>query len=161
MAHRFNRIVLACAVVGLFIFLAATVIGVVFRFGFGVGHVMLQDIQLYAFTFFVPIAILYAALSEKHVRAELPLFRSERYINGKIVQTIFVVVPTAFISVLIVPVILLAWQSLEGSAEPAGLGGYFLVKSVLPIVFLLIAINAAKMSWVGNSSAPQTRNHQD
>lgn len=156
MASAYHRFILRCASLGLLVFLGVTFLSVTLRFGFNAGYVVLDDLQRYAFTTFVPFAILYAALKNKHVRADIPLFKKNRYLQGRLVPLLFVVLPCAVLALLFLPVVLLAWQSLEGSSEPQGLGGYFLVKTVLPIVFGLIAFNGVLMVRAGQGFGSQT-----
>ncbi len=145
MGKGFHTFIFRVAVLALFVFFFVTFASVLLRFVFDAGHVALADLQRYSIGVFVSLGILYAALKNTHVRADLRLFENFRFFESRPGQIAFVVLPCIFLALVFVPVVLLAWQSFEGSSEPEGIGGYFLVKTLFPIALLLIGLNALLM----------------
>lgn len=134
MRHRF-RFLEGLALAALAAFFLAGVAIIVLRFGFSAGFTWLQDVQFYAFAVLVPLAIAWASVARLHVKAEIGLFR----LNGRIVTLLFCFLPALTVFGLSLPFVVLSWRSLEGSAEFDGLSGLFLVKTMLPIAFAIIA----------------------
>jgi len=116
-------------------------VNVLLRFGFTTGSVKLQDLQFYLFAVFVPFSIVLAFKSDKHVRAGL--IDKEKASRKRILMVDRIEIALGVFSFCVIffyslPGVISSWTVLEGSAEPEGLGGYFLVRTALPIICLLI-----------------------
>lgn len=124
---------------GLIVLFAGSVLmGAILRYGFDAGYVQLQDLTAYTFSVLVLVSIAVAFFSHNHVKVNLPSAlnnmlgdRRFRYIGA---LGFFAI---AFLSL---PTVLLSWSLWEGSKEPGGLGGVFLIKSFLPVSFVIIGI---------------------
>lgn len=136
----FNVVARACKYL-LLAFISVATLNVFLRFGFNAGSVKLQDLLLYCFAVFVPLSIALGFTSDKHVRAGS--FDKEPTSSNRIALVGLVEIGLGIFSfsallIFSLPGVASSWAVLEGSAEPDGLGGYFLVRTVLPVMCILI-----------------------
>ena len=125
------------------LFFAAILISALLRYLFSFGHVMLIDLAQYSFSALVMIAVLVAFIRNKHVRvrSEMNLLRRVKFHTlgffdrGLLPAGVFFA-----LAALSIPGVLRSWVLLEGSTEPGGLDGYFLIKSILPIVLVMVGL---------------------
>ncbi|MEM9279130.1 MAG: TRAP transporter small permease subunit [Pseudomonadota bacterium] len=122
----------------------ATVISAAFlRYGFSTGSVKIDDLQHYAFGALILFSIAAAFWSERHVKVEVFDIAKNRSIGERYRQfwlILLVFFPFGLLVFLSVPDVLSSWQSLEGSAEPNGLGGLFLLKTLFPFAAVLMVV---------------------
>lgn len=129
-----------CSVL-LALLVAALFLNVILRFGFSAGSVKLQDLQSYLFAIVCTLAIAFACFSNKHVRAG---FKDNKQTSSqqKNTQIWFEAFLGLFSFILIffysLPSVVSSWHTLEGSAQPDGLGGFFLVRTSLVILCVLV-----------------------
>lgn len=111
-------------------------VNVVLRYGFGWGSIKLQDLAAYAFAVFLITSLPVTLARGGHVRVEVV---SERLSPGylRAADTVALVL---FLIPLFGLIIWAGWSDLrfvwsvrEGSVTPGGLGGLWLVKTVLPV----------------------------
>jgi len=115
---------------------------VLLRFGLNTGFVKLQDFQAYIFAALIMLAIAFACAANKHVRAGL-FSENERPVSSKfkaLLESLLGLFSFAVILVYSMPGVIASWQNLEGSTEPDGLGGYFLVRTALPVLCALAIV---------------------
>lgn len=130
------KIISAFSIVLLLVFVSAVFSSTLLRYAFDAGSVKLQDLIGYAFGALVLLSVLVAFFKNAHVRVD--------FIQAmqKLFDTRFARISSSLafviIAILSLPAVGLSWSFLEGSREPNGLGGFFLVKSLLPISFGLI-----------------------
>lgn len=125
------------------VFSATILASALLRYLFSFGHVMLNDLAQYSFAALVMLAVLIAFIGNKHVRVRsmMRLLKRVRFCTlgffdrGLLPALVFFV-----LAALSIPGVLRSWVLLEGSTEPNGLDGYFLIKSILPIVLVLIGL---------------------
>lgn len=118
-------------------------VNVLLRFGFNAGSVKLQDFQSYVFAALIPLSIAFAFSGNKHIRAGVV-----KKADGKATQSLltrwseFALGLISFITILAysLPGVVSSWAIFEGSTEPEGLGGYFLVRTTLPVVCFIILV---------------------
>lgn len=109
---------------------------VVLRYGFGVGHIQLQDIAVYAFAVFVIFAVPVGMARDAHVRVEV---FSERMPPGyrraaDAVALVLFLIPVFGLTIWAYwPEITYSWAIREASRETGGLRGLFVVKTALPL----------------------------
>ncbi len=118
---------------------------VLLRYIYDVGFLKLHDFALYSFSILVVMSIIYTYSRNNHVRVDV--FREKQ--NPKMQQLVDVIsiflflIPFFFLTLYWVwPDIIYAWQIMEGSRETGGLPGLFLVKSSLPLMCVLMIIQA-------------------
>ena len=130
-------------------------VNVVLRYGFGSGSIGLQDLAAYAFAVLVILSVPLCHARGGHVRVEVI---SER-------------LPAAYLpradalawALFLVPVfglivwagwgdVVFSWSIREGSTNPGGLGGQYLVKAVLPIAAVLIAVQGLAVLLRGRTA---------
>lgn len=128
----------AIGVLLLCVFVFCIFLTTLLRYVFDAGFVKLNDIVGYSFSALVLVSILVAFFKNKHVKVDF--MSSMRAIFEGWFARIFSALPFFVIAFLALPTVSFSWQLLEGSQEPDGLGGYFLIKTLLPIIFCLIAL---------------------
>jgi len=131
----------------LLILLALSEISIVLlRYIYGVGYLKLQDLALYSFSALVILSVVYSFGCNVHVRVDI--FREKHSHKTKriidILAIIFCLYPLFTITLYWVwPDIVYAWSIYEGSRETGGLAGLFLVKSLLPVVCVLMIVQGS------------------
>ena len=120
----------------------AVIISAAARYFLSTGSVKLDDIQHYSFGSLILLAIVVAFWSEKHVKIELVQSKLTSNAFQMIWAVLLVCIPMILIVIVSVPAVRLSWINLEGSAEPGGLGGVFLLKTLLPVCGLLFIYGA-------------------
>jgi len=121
------------------------------RFGFNAGSIKLQDLQSYLFAVFVLLAIVYATIGNKHVRAGFGMDETDRKSVSKTVALLEVVLGIFSFTLIFfysISGVISSWIIFEGSTEPDGLGGYFLVRTMLPVVCVLIVLFLLRRVWL-------------
>ena len=115
---------------------------VVLRFIFDAGLIVLQDLQAYLFAALVFLSVPLAHVQGKHVRAQLTdkestdsAFKGERF---RVLELVLAVGTFLVVLLYSLPDIFASWASQEGSRELGGLGGYFLVRTLLPVMCVLM-----------------------
>ncbi len=119
-------------------FVVSVFSGSVLRYWFDAGSVKLEDFIGYSFAALVLLSVLIAFMANAHVRVNID-FTFKRLFHSRVAR-ILAAFPFAAIAYLASRSVGFSWTILEGSNELNGLGGYFLVKTLLPITFVLIAV---------------------
>jgi len=119
---------------------------VILRYIYGVGFLKLHDIVLYSFSALVILSIVYSFGCNTHVRVDV--LRDKHCHNTKRLidcfSILFCLYPLfSFILYWVWPDITYAWSIFEGSRETGGLAGLFLVKSLLPLVAVLMLVQGS------------------
>lgn len=122
-----------------------TCVVVVVRYVFNLGSIALQEAVLYLHGCVFMLALAYTLHHRGHVRVDVlsqhfsPTVRAGIEIAG----TLLFLVPFAlFILVTSLDYVAFSWRLLEGSAQPGGLPGVFLVKSLIPLSAALLLLQA-------------------
>lgn len=128
----------ACAV------LTGSILGIVIlRFGFNIGFIMLQNLAGYAFAVLMILTLPYCLRRDGHVRVEV---LSERMPAGygraaDLVALVLFLIPVFGLMVWAwLPDLAYSWKIREGSVETGGLGGVFLVKTMLAFSGVLMIL---------------------
>jgi len=116
---------------------------VVLRYGFGAGAIEMQDLAAYAFAVFLILSVPLCHARGGHVRVEviaehLPrtyLPRADAVAWALFLAPVFGLIVWAGWGDVV-----FSWSIHEGSTNPGGLGGQYLVKAVLPIAAVLMAV---------------------
>lgn len=128
----------ACAV------LTGSVLGVVIlRFAFDTGFLRLQNLAGYAFAVLMILSLPYCLRRDGHVRVE---FLSERLPAGYgraadlVALVVFLIPVFGLLAWAWMPDLIYSWRIFEGNIETGGLGGVFLIKSMLPLAAALMIL---------------------
>ncbi|MCV2892803.1 TRAP transporter small permease subunit [Lentibacter sp. XHP0401] len=124
--------------------LAGAVLGtVILRFGFDTGFVRLQNLAGYAFAVSMILSLPFCLRRGGHVRVEV---LSERMPAGYVravdmAALVLFLIPVFGLMVWAwLPDLAYSWKILEGAIETGGLGGVFLVKTMLPFAGVLMIL---------------------
>lgn len=143
-----------CAGAGIVLVLMV-LFNVVLRYGFGVGSIKLQDLASYAFAVFLITSLPVCLARGGHVRVEVLSERlSPAYLRraDSVALVLFLIPLFGLIIHAGWGDLVYSWRVAEGSSTPGGLGGQYLVKTVLPVAAgLMIAQGVAAIL------APQRR----
>lgn len=144
-----------CGAAGL-VLVVMVLVNVVLRYGFGMGSIKFQDLSGYAFAVFLITSLPVCLARGGHVRVEV---FSERMPDGYL-RGADAVALVVFLIPLFGVIIWAGWADLayswrigEGSSTPGGLGGQYLVKTVLPVAAALMILQGLAVVI-----APSTRN---
>ena len=131
----------AACLFSMMIFALSMLANVLLRYLMDLGFVWLQDLQAYSFFVLVVTAIPVAFLADRHVRLEyeIPLLPLPA---RSAAADFFAVVSSALFCVLTTRDVVQSWLVLEGSLEPGGLPGFFVIKTFLPVSFLVLLLIA-------------------
>lgn len=119
-------------------FVVSIFTAVTMRYGFDLGFVKLQDFTAYAFGVLVMMCVYVAFFKDAHVRVNFTSFMKPSFDTTfckAITGAVYIIV-----AVLSLFSVAFSWSIFEGSKEPDGLAGFFLVKTMLPISFFLISL---------------------
>lgn len=149
---------LLCGAAGLLL-AAMILLNVVLRYGFGAGSIKLQDLAAYAFAVFLILSLPVCLARGGHVRVEV---FSERMPPGylRLADAVALVLFLIPVFGLIVWAgwndIAYAWRIREGSVTPGGLGGLYLVKTVLPLAAVLMIVQGLMAVLVPRATGENT-----
>lgn len=121
----------------------ATVVVVIARYGFGIGAVPLQEAVVYMHAIVFMLAIGYTLREGEHVRVDIVYQRFGP--RGRaiidLIGTVFFLAPVAgFIFWTSLDYVSLSWRMGEGSAEPGGLPGVYVLKTLIPVMAALLLV---------------------
>ncbi|WP_281984922.1 TRAP transporter small permease subunit [Thalassorhabdomicrobium marinisediminis] len=116
---------------------------VILRFGFDTGFVKLQNLAGYSFAVLLILSLPYCLRRGGHVRVEV---LSERLPAGYgrvadwVALALFIVPVFGLLVWAWLPDLAYSWRIREGAIETGGLGGIFLIKSMLPLAGALMIL---------------------
>jgi TRAP-type mannitol/chloroaromatic compound transport system permease small subunit len=122
-----------------------TVTIVILRYGFNLGWIALQESVLYMHACVFMLGSAYTLQHKGHVRVDI--FYQKCSLKTQIwvdlFGTLFLLYPTViFIFWISLPYVESSWALFESSREPGGLPGVFLIKTLIPLMALLLFIQA-------------------
>lgn len=120
-----------------------TTLIVLLRFGFDWSAIAVQESVMYLHAFALMLVIPWALQTEDHVRVDIFYRRmrpmSQHWVN--IVGAIVCLLPFCIYStVTALPFVVDSWTILEDSPQANGIPALFILKSIIPIGFALLAI---------------------
>ncbi len=143
LARALDRATLVlCGAAGL-VLVIMVLVNVVLRYGFGTGSIAMQDLAAYAFAVFLITSLPVCLARGGHVRVEV---FSERMGPGylRAADTVALVIFLIPLFALIIWAgwsdLLYSWRVRQGSVTPGGLGGLYMVKTVLPVSAALMIV---------------------
>lgn len=134
----FPRLILLVSIGLLVCFVGAVGFASLARYGFSAGSVKLDDFINYTFAILIVLSVLVAFFKNAHVRVNM--FSGWRSTFEKPLFRVLCALPFVAIAYLSLPAVQFSWSIFEGSREANGLGGLFLVKTIVPISFLAMAV---------------------
>ena len=116
---------------------------VLMRYLFNIGAIPLQESVMYLHGVLFMLGIPYGLSQDTHVRVDLLYSRlgeaQQRYID--IAGHLLFLIPVAlFIFITSLPYVAASWRVLEGSAEVGGIPGVFLLKTLIPVMAVLLFV---------------------
>jgi TRAP-type mannitol/chloroaromatic compound transport system permease small subunit len=134
-------------------------VNVVLRYGFGTGSIRMQDLASYAFAVFLITSLPVCLARGGHVRVEV--FSEQmgpRYIRGAdaVALVVFLIPLFGLIVWAGWGDLVSSWRVREGSVTPGGLGGLYLVKTVLPVAAVLMIVQGIAAVLAPPRPAPIT-----
>jgi len=117
------------------------------RYFFSTGSIALQELEWHLFDVVIMFGIAYTLNQSSHVRVDI-FYASYSEKTKKIVDVIaslFFILPFSFLIIYIgVDFVTMSYAQNEMSSNPGGLEYRFLVKSLLPLSFVFLALQAFK-----------------
>jgi TRAP-type mannitol/chloroaromatic compound transport system permease small subunit len=120
-----------------------TTYDVVMRYVFRSSFVFVQELEWHLFAVLFLLAAGYAHLKNDHVRVDIFYARMSRRAQAlvDVIGGLFFLFPSCFLIVFTsIPFIRASVAVLEGSPDPGGLPGRFLLKMAIPLGFSLLAL---------------------
>ena len=115
------------------------------RYLFSTGSIALQELEWHLFDVVIMFGIAYTLNQSSHVRVDI-FYNSFSQKTKKIINTIaslFFILPFSFLIIYIgVEFVSLSYIQNEASSNPGGLEYRYLVKSLLPLSFAFLALQA-------------------
>lgn len=138
---------------------------VVLRYVFNEGSIKLQESVIYLHSMVFLLGAAYTLKHDGHVRVDV-FYRGMSPRRRALVDALGVVLlllPTCgFILVISLPYVAESWRLLEGSREPGGLPGVFLLKTLIPLAMALLMLQGvgllanALRRWRRGDDVPET-----
>lgn len=147
-----------------------TFVVVVLRYVFDFGRIWIQESYLWMHAVIFMLGAAWTLQEEGHVRVDI--FYHKLSGHGRcwvnLLGVLFLLTPTCgFILWASFPYVITSWQLLEGSRETGGIPAVFLLKTVMPLMALLLLMQGFSIvihSWVkltGQKSLPVRESSDD
>ena len=125
------------------VMMACLTLVVLLRYGFSMNLIPLQELVIYCHATVFMLGIAYTLQTDGHVRVDIFYRRFNRrqqaWVNS-LGTLVFLLPLCVFIFLVSGDFVLQSWQVRESSAEPGGLPGLFLLKSLIPAMALLLTV---------------------
>ena len=167
-AHFLDQIVarLGRATAWLTLLLVLLVAGdVLFRYVWHVSSGAEQEFEWHVLAVIALIGASYTLQQGEHVRVDIFYQRFsprlKRWLD--ILMPALVIVPTMlFIAALSLKFVSMSWEIAEGSPDPGGLPGRYLIKAFVPLGFFLVALQGIAMTLYGITqlNKPEQAEHE-
>ncbi len=133
-----------------FAMVIVTFLVVVLRYAFDIGFIALQESITFMHAMLFMLGAAYTLRHEGHVRVDIfyRCFGERGRAWVDLLGVLLLLLPvTLFISWVSWDYVAPSWEQLEGSREAGGLPGVFLLKSVIPLMALLLLLQGVAMGW--------------
>lgn len=117
------------------------------RYLFSTGSIALQELEWHIFDVIILFGIAYTLRENAHVRVDIfyASYSAKTKAIINIVSSLFFILPFSFLIIYIgVEFVALSFSQNEASSNPGGLEYRFLVKSLLPLSFVFLSLQAVK-----------------
>ena len=139
--NYFNTWLGRCVAWLVVVMVAVTFFNVVIRYAFNFGLIAMQESVIYLHSFAFMLAMAYTYRRNQHVRVDIfyAKFSAGKKAWIDLLGTLFLLFPFCWYLIIIsLEYAGASWQLLEGSREAGGLPLVFLLKSLLPLMPLLV-----------------------
>ena len=120
-----------------------TTLVVVLRYALNEGSILLQEAVLYLHALVFMLGIPYALKADAHVRADLVYSRlgpRGRTVINLIGHVLFLLPVAGALLLYSQSYVTRSWRILEGSSEVGGIPGVFLLKTLIPVLAVLLLL---------------------
>jgi TRAP-type mannitol/chloroaromatic compound transport system permease small subunit len=117
------------------------------RYIFSSGSIALQELEWHLFDVVILFGIAYALKENAHVRVDIfyASYSEKNKALINIVSSVFFILPFSFLIIYIgIDFVSMSFLQNEGSSNPGGLEYRFIVKSLLPISFVFLSLQAMR-----------------
>jgi TRAP-type mannitol/chloroaromatic compound transport system permease small subunit len=117
------------------------------RYWFSSGSIALQELEWHLFDILIMLAIAYTLKLNAHVRVDIfyEHFSQKRKALIDMLAQLFFVVPFSFLIIYVgSEFVLLSFSQMEASSNPGGLPYRFIVKSLMPLAFILLLFQSIR-----------------
>lgn len=117
---------------------------VLLRYAFSYGFIWAQELEWHIFVPICLIGMSYALLHKEHVRVDV-LFQYFSDRNKRRVEILAALISMAFCVIVIrlsIPYVYQSWSIGEGTANPGGIEFRYIVKSLIPIGFVIMFLQS-------------------
>jgi TRAP-type mannitol/chloroaromatic compound transport system permease small subunit len=117
------------------------------RYIFSNGSIALQELEWHLFDVVILFGIAYALKENAHVRVDIfyASYSEKNKALINIVSSVFFIRPFSFLIIYIgIDFVSMSFLQNEGSSNPGGLEYRFIVKSLLPISFVFLSLQAMR-----------------
>jgi len=115
------------------------------RYLFSTGSIALQELEWHLFDIIILFGIAYTLRENAHVRVDIfyASYSEKNKVLINLVSSLFFILPFSLLIVYIgIEFVELSFSQHEGSSNPGGLPYRFLVKSLMPLAFTFLSIQA-------------------
>ena len=117
------------------------------RYVFSTGSTALQELEWHFFDVVILLSIAYALKHSAHVRVDIfySKFSKKIKLYIDIFSSLFFIIPLSFLIIYVgVGFVELSFVQHEASSDPGGLSYRWIVKSLMPLAFILLSLQAFK-----------------
>jgi len=117
------------------------------RYLFSFGSIALQELEWHLFDVVILLSIAFTLRHNAHVRVDIfyDRFSEKNKALVNIISAIFFILPLSFLIIYIgVGFVEMSYVQHEASSDPGGLQYRWLVKSLMPLAFLFLSLQALK-----------------
>jgi len=117
------------------------------RYLFSDGSTALQELEWHLFDVVILLSIAYTLRNNAHVRVDIfyEKFSPKTKLFINIISFVFFVLPLSFLIIYIgIGFVEMSYLQNEASSDPGGLHYRWIVKSLMPLAFILLALQAVK-----------------
>ncbi len=117
------------------------------RYLFNSGSIALQELEWHLFDVLIMLAIAYTLKMNSHVRVDIfyEHFSQKRKALIDLFAQLIFVIPFSFLIIYVgFEFVLLSFSQMEGSSNPGGLPYRFIVKSLMPLAFILLLLQSIR-----------------
>ncbi|MDP5366625.1 MAG: TRAP transporter small permease subunit [Paracoccaceae bacterium] len=128
-----------------FLLVLVIILNVVLRFGFSATKIYIEELQWHIYAVGIAFAMSFALVVDAHIRIDLLSSRFRKRTTSwiEVIGTLVFLLPyCVFVLIYCVQFVSHSFASGEVSISPGGLPYRWIIKSMLPLAFLLVAIAA-------------------
>jgi len=117
------------------------------RYLFSEGSTALQELEWHLFDVVILFGIAYTMREDSHVRVDIfyASFAPKTKAVINMIASLFFILPVSFLIIYIgIDFVAMSFTQHEASSDPGGLKYRFLVKSLMPLAFIFLSLQAIK-----------------